>query len=345
MAFKAIIMTILAISMAFALGFPVSSMAATQKSAKKSAVTKVKSANTKIKTTARIQKKTKKALSPISTSASATSIVASNALLNTSKNSVSTTSKDFSKDIERALAPQSAFSGSLGATRGTNLIDHQDGSRGDSMDYELNMVYKLSKNFGLSVKSGYSQDLKDSEANDFTDTSLSLSKSPIELGHYVMASPSTTIILATSKKSRIMQNLKSGIRVGTSFALNPTVNPNLSLAVSISGGQNFHDFDTDINGKVLNKYSFSQSLSLGYAFGDFSISTIFIHKNGWSYQNNMSEAFEHAQELGYKINERFSTALGHTNSGAALKANGEDSNFALINENSSIVYGTLTLAF
>lgn len=348
MRFKLGLMTILAISMAFAMGFPLSAFSATSKAAKspkKSTANKVKSAvskkklnsnNTKAsskRASSKSQINTRKALAL----AQASPKVSSATPLSTSKATVQ-------NDITIEQVTKS-YSGSVGVTRSTNMIDHQDGTRGDALDYELNYAYQVSKNYGVSMKAGYSQNLKDSEGNDFTDTSATLSKSAIELGRFVMARPNAAIIIATSKKSRFQQNLEGGLRVGTSFALNPLVNPDLSLGVSISGGQNFHEFDTNINGKVLSRYSFTQSFSIDYAIGDFSISGVFIHRNGWSYQNNMSESFEHAQEIGYKINSVFSTALGHTNSGSALKANGEDSNFALINENSSIVYGTLTLAF
>jgi hypothetical protein len=145
--------------------------------------------------------------------------------------------------------------------------------------------------------------------------------------------------------SHTVQNLEGGVRAGASFSLNPVINPNLVLAFSLSGGQNFHQYDTDINGNVLNKYVLSQTAVAGYNIGNFSLSGIFTHINAWSYQGTLKEAFEHYEELGYSVNNNFALAVGHTNSGSVLKANGTDSNIAFINENTSMVYGSLTVMY
>lgn len=310
-------MTFVALAVVSTTSLPLFSQARTQK---QSALNKIQSKQASVKVTSLSQKSS--VLLPLSSS----TITASQ-----------------TKNTDKAQT--SIISGSLGATGSTNLYDHQDGSRNDGLDYELNLAYILNPKFSLAWKSGYSQNLKDSEVNDFTDSVLSFRKSPTELGSYILFSPSTSALFATSKRSRNIQNLQMGLRLGGSFSLNPVMNPNLSLGISLSGGQNFHDYETDVHGRVLNKYSVSQGLSAGYTFGKFSLSFIFNHKNAWSYQGNMIEAFEHFQDLSYSISKRFSVSVGHTNSGSALKANGEDSNIALIDENSSVVYSSLTLNF
>lgn len=239
---------------------------------------------------------------------------------------------------------QSLFT-SFSLYRNTSLYDHEDGTRRDSMDYVLKLSLRINKDYGLSVSGGYSQDLNDSTSNDFGDTSLSLTKSPINLGSYVQMSNSVSFIAPTSKMSHTVQNSEGAARLGANFSMNPVLNPNLVLAVSLSGGQNFQQYDTDINGNVLNKYVLSQTFVAGYNIGNFSLSGIFTHINAWSYQSNMKEAFEHYEELGYGVNNNFALAVGHTNSGSVLKANGSDSNIAFINENTSMVYGSLTVMY
>lgn len=240
---------------------------------------------------------------------------------------------------------QPLVSGSFAVYRNTSLYDFQDGTRRDSADYVLKMGLKITPDYSLSVQGGYSQDLHHSEYDDFGDTSVSLGRKAIPLGLYVLLSPSITAIVPTSKMSHTVQNLESAYRVGASFSLNPVVNPNLVLGLGLSGGQNFHQYDTDINGNVLNQYSFNQTLIAGYNLGNFSLSAIYIHKNAWTYQHTLKEAFEHYEEIGYGVNNSLAVAIGHSNGGSALKANGSDSNLALINENDSMVYGALTLMF
>jgi hypothetical protein len=93
-------------------------------------------------------------------------------------------------------------------------------------------------------------------------------------------------------------------------------------------------------------YSSSQTLALSYEWPvGISISATLVHRNALTYQSNIRESFEISEELGYEINKTFSVAVGHTNSGNALKANGVDSNIQLMDENSSMVYASGTMSF
>jgi hypothetical protein len=52
-----------------------------------------------------------------------------------------------------------------------------------------------------------------------------------------------------------------------------------------------------------------------------------------------------SQELGYEISPLFAVAIGHTNAGSSLRPNGNDSNVQLVDENTSLIYGSLTVTF
>ncbi|MNL58623.1 hypothetical protein D3C87_1822730 [compost metagenome] len=95
-----------------------------------------------------------------------------------------------------------------------------------------------------------------------------------------------------------------------------------------------------------NQYSSSQSLSLSYDFPrNFSISADFVHKNAVSYQGSIKEAYEFSQELSYQFNSFLAAAVGHSTSGNALRPNGQDYQFDIYNENTSVVYASMTLIF
>ncbi len=249
----------------------------------------------------------------------------------------------------KAIAPQvepetPLVSGSFAIDRATSLNDFKDGTRQDGIDYILNLGLNLSKTYNLSLRSGFSQDLHDSQKDDFADSIFSLNHATYSWGRYLQISPSVAAIAPTSKSSSQVENLQGAGRLGATFSLNPLINPQLALGLTLSGGQNFHAYETDINGAVLNKYAFRQTFAVGYSWGPFALSGTFIHKNGVTYQNNLTEAFEHVEEASYTY-KKYSFALGHTNKGAAFKENGSDSNYALINENDSVVYGALTFIF
>ncbi len=246
----------------------------------------------------------------------------------------------------------SIFSGFIQAARSTSLYDFQDGTRHDGMDYLARFNLKLSKDYTVRLDGGYSQDLNNAQsadptANDFADTSLSFVRVPVAVGKLVMLGYKVAAIAPTSKASATLQNMQGAASTGLTAMINPDrLIPGLSIVSAISLRRNFHQYDTAMNGSVNTQYSSSQSISVGYDFtSGISISGEFIHKNGLTYQNNIKESFEHTEELGYAINPTFSVAVGHTNAGSALKPNGVDSNVALINENDSMVYGSLTVAF
>ena len=120
----------------------------------------------------------------------------------------------------------------------------------------------------------------------------------------------------------------------------------LGIVGTASISRNFHQYETDINGKVLSQYSSTQSLALSYEWPvGVGVSATFIHRNGLTYQNNIRESFELTEELGYEITKVFSVAIGHSNSGNALKPNGVDSNIQIVDEDASIVYASGTVSF
>ena len=237
------------------------------------------------------------------------------------------------------------ISGSVTAARSTSLYDFQDGTRKDSLDTSL----KVDLNFwpypsSLRISTGYSRDLHNDQASDVTDTAISLRRT-YAVGDTLTLVPSITGIAPTSKQSHTAENSNGALRFGA--GLNHTSQKLIGWEVggALSGGQNFNQYETSVGGTVLSKYVFSQSLSTSYTYKRVGLSVEFVHKNGWSYQGALTESFEHTEELGFEITKMFSVAIGHTNGGSVLKPDGQNSNLNVINENSSMVYGALTMSF
>lgn len=263
---------------------------------------------------------------------------------------VSTSEEDKGTSTSTMNSPSNqppALTGLIQIARSTSLIDYQDGSRKDSLDYQTRLSLKLNTNYSLRLDSGYSQDLKNSENNDFGDSSLTLARAPTPLGKLFLLGGSMSAVAPTSKDSRIRQGLQTAFSTGFNLAINPKrLLPGVSIAGSASVRKNVHQYETALDGSVNTEYSSGQSISVAYQnTAGISISGEFIHKNGLTYQGNIKEAFEHTEELGYSINDNLSAAVGHTNAGSILKANGQDSNLALINNNTSIVYVSMGLTF
>lgn len=258
-------------------------------------------------------------------------------------NSVATTS------VVSMQAPKKEgriWSGFFNASRSTSLVDFQDGSRRDGADYLLRLNFKLNSDFSVRLQGGYSQDLNYPETNDFTDTSLSVVRSPMA-GKYIMLGYRGAASIPTSKDSHKRQSLKTSLSTGLLGMINPDrLIPGLDINGALNVGRNIHEYETALDGRVNTQYSSSQTLGISYSFKyGLSVSAEFLHRNIWSYQNVMRDSFEMSQELGWQMNSFLSVAIGHTNSGSTLKANAMDSNVQILDENTSLLYGSLTATF
>lgn len=247
-------------------------------------------------------------------------------------------------------------------SRSTSLYDHKDGSRGDSMDYLV--APKMQLGFGsVQAKIIYSQNLRDdtghtydgtAAASDWGDIAVTFAKNPYKwmwsYPYMITLTPFASGVIPASQNSLKRDELKTAISGGVSFGIVPDgVAPQSdgmwSFAIGVTAGRSIHAYETNINGAVLNRYSSNQTLNVSYSYKDFSFGVEFINKSRWTYQGNARSSYEHSEELGYGINDNFSIAIGHSNGGSSLKANGVDSNLELVNENDSTAYATLGISF
>ncbi len=240
-----------------------------------------------------------------------------------------------------------SWSGFFNFSRSTNLYDFDDGSRRDGMDYMMRINLKINNKYSLRAQGGYSQDLKYPESNDFSDTSLNLQQSPSNWGKYLMGGFRLGLGIPTSKDSHIRQNLYASVSTGLTLIANPDLLPkDLEIAGTLSLGRNFHQYETALDGRVNTQYSTSQSLGLTYNFNSkLSLSTTFMQRNTWSYQNVVRHSFDISEELSYQFNSTWVASLGHSNSGSTLRPNGADSNIQFFNDNNSFVYASTTVIF
>lgn len=274
------------------------------------------------------------------------------AIASTSANTQTKTAANTSKTAaaKPAAATTPDFNIAASITRSTSLIDFKDGTRSDSMEYMVNPSLKLS--YGTySTVLVYSQDLRDEytkTASDWADVPLSFAFNPTRWkfndNFNARMTYSLMAVIPNSQYSVKKDQLQTSLSGKIGFALTPA-SEGFSVAVGVSAGRNFHAYEEDINGAVLNQYSSNQNLSLGYSISDWSLSVDLVNRSRWTYKGNAKSSFSISEELGYSINDNFSVAIGHTNAGSTLKPNGTDSNIEIYNENTSMVYGTLGLSY
>jgi hypothetical protein len=235
------------------------------------------------------------------------------------------------------------------ATQAQSIYDFKDGTKRTSQSIMMNLSGRLSDNYTLVGRLSASRDLVDTESdvtNGLSDLLVVLAKRHSSLTPWLRGGGSLTSVLGTSKFSREYQNFYGN--VGATYTLSLTdawLAPGFNASLTLGANRNFHQFETDKAGRILNQYGLREILAAGYSFNSFSFSFEFVHRHAWNYKGFINQAFEHTEEISYFITPQWSVALGHTNSGSWLAPNGRDSNLKLINENDSMVYSSMSVVF
>jgi len=268
----------------------------------------------------------------------------------TTANATATNSSKSQQDSVKA-SQEKSFSISGLLSRSRNLVDFKDGSRSDSLEVLVIPSFKTAIG-KLSLRLAFAEDLNDSEntANGFADTIASYSLPPIK---WVQPNFTTSLafslsgVAPTSKVSQKQTQLRGALSTAVAAGISGETRDygSFSAGLSISAGRSFHAYEEDINGAVLAQYSSNQILTAGYSIAKFSFDFEFWNRSRWTYQNNVRQNFILSQELGYAVTPNFSVAIGHTNEGSALKANGQESNIELFDEDSSTIYGSLGVSY
>lgn len=229
-----------------------------------------------------------------------------------------------------------------------SFVDKVDGNLKSARTILAIISTKINDQWSLAARTALSQDLRNSESleDGFSDLLFIAGKKPSELSDWLMGNQSFTAVAPVSEYSTRVQNSQGSLQAGYTFSLAPKVlAKGVSLSLNLNASRNFHQFETDKTGAILNQYGLREILSVAYSIQKWTLSSDFIFRHGWNYEGSVGQSFEHSQEAAYAINPMWTVTLGHTNSGSWLAPNGQDSNFKLINENDSEIYVSTSVVF
>lgn len=346
-ALKSLKMTLKALlGLAMAAAFLFSSIASAQGSAKKIAQQKKAAAIVTAKNSKKSLGKNGKATlttTPVAPAKTETKItVGSPATIPSASNLTATVQTPAAEEKK----PASRVSGLFAAAGTQNLYDRQDGTFHQSVDFMSRLSVKLSDNYSLTAAGGYGLDPKDETASDWADVAVLLSRKGYELGSRFTLAPRLSTSIPVSKDSRVRQSMQSSAGVSLALGFQEGVlREGLGITASVGATRFIHQYEEAVDGSVNSQYSFKQALSVEYGIGKVGLSLELIHRNAQSYQGFLGEAFEHTEELSYQVSDHMGVAIGHTLGGSMLKPDGRESNFSLLNDNDSKVYGSITLLF
>lgn len=239
------------------------------------------------------------------------------------------------------------FSGSLEVSLSNSLYDLENGTKHEGIDYASSLIYKL-KTGWITTQLSVSQDLNPNAEKQsvLNDSSIAYVQKPFLIyknssTSTVTWSPSFSMLVPLSEHSQKVTQMQTAMIASANLkviASDLSAWRGTGIVASLNYSQNFHRFDTDVNGYPLARNSSSQGLIGFFTRGDFTLTLSQAHRIRWTYDGDTKTLFELTQDLTYSAGKDWSISLGHTNSAAALKPNNFDSNISLVSEDTSIVY-------
>ena len=229
-----------------------------------------------------------------------------------------------------------------------------------SSDFKLNDDYEKTYGSGVVAKLGYKindqvssslrleveKSLVDDQANEIKDTKVSFSYKAMPVLEELTLSPSTSVVLPTSEKSK--RNKEMNFAVELNSALSYQLNSKTSLTYLPRLRFNNYEYTTSRTNKVLDRYKMYQFFVVGYSFTDqLSFSPTLIYVNSWSHSGRRKDpSYLTNLEFAYAFNETYEVAVGTLNGGSIYdRENGPDKEIEFFDAESTEFYTTLGLKF
>lgn len=208
--------------------------------------------------------------------------------------------------------------------------------------------YAITDSTTVSANASWSKPLDRYEEVVLGDVTLAVTRKMGAVANWGSWSLGAGIDLPTSKQSRKGDSLRVGTFIepaiqaeGAAIGLDSW---DASYAISVA--RNFHQYKTAFNGEPLTRVRLAQTLAIGWRPWQklrlvLSGSTAKI----FTYKDSRAHRFYLSQAATYTFNSSWSATAYHTNSGDTVAANGQSSNVALIDSNSSRVGASLNYNF
>ena len=213
------------------------------------------------------------------------------------------------------------------------------------MAFILRSSYQFSPDFNLGLNLGFTQRLNRETETAFTNFKLTLSRKASLLLSRIFLSPSLSVSLPTNERIRRKYSYMG--ESALSFNFTTSVEPFghlVSVQYSPGVSRFLHRYTRSFEDSPNMEYEVSQSLS----FSTHVMESLRLNLSGsfataWSYQNHIMETFSMSQSFVYKLSKGLSLGFGHTNQANPFEHDGQRSNIRVYDENTSTIFGSLSL--
>jgi hypothetical protein len=227
----------------------------------------------------------------------------------------------------------------------SNLKTVEVADHSSSLAFYFYPAYDLSDSFRARAAIESSQDLTGERKFTLITSDLGLMHTGVRLNPYLkllgvvwFSVPVATSISNTS--------LITTVRLAPRLAFDFTRKIPLSGFYEASFARLFHRYFTTAEGKSNNRYSIAQRVVLSVQLpAKFSIDTDLRLRSGWSYQGSLSNTFVWGESIGYEATPALGFSVGVSNEAGILKANGYESNIALINQATTQISGSVSYTY
>lgn len=217
----------------------------------------------------------------------------------------------------------------------------EDESRTSATDFELAAWKAIGKRLRVDGYVGATRDTNGLEETKLADARIGILHNPILIARRLQYRPKLTIFLPTDSDRRKIDSFRTGISLNNRLSFQKQ---NFFSFYQLSATKNFYQYETSGNGESNPSHSFSHTLNLNYAVGNFYVGFTPNLVNRWTFSGTPSTSFSLSEEFGYGWQD-WMLAIGHTNSDSLYKANGADTNFTFFNGNTSKYYLTANYTF
>lgn len=176
-----------------------------------------------------------------------------------------------------------------------------------------------------------------------SDLKLSLAIKGFKISDTLTTKHSLGTVVPVSEKSVKRDKLQGNISITNGIEYKNTF---FTATYKLGLSQNFHEYNINAENSPNIKYRISQILDLVIPITEkFNISASGIYKIGYTYRDFNRYAFGIDLDLNYDFTPNFSSNIGTSNEGDALKANGLDSNINAYDAKSSVVRAGMTYTY
>ena len=229
-------------------------------------------------------------------------------------------------------------------------------SQGDGPDRQTNSTllvspsYQLSQGLKVSATLAYLQSFDDEQKSEINNLKIGLIKAPqpLLIKKPLKWSQSAFIRLPTNQKSREVESFQGAISYEPKLHYEVRVATfRFPLSYGVLLQKNIHRFSQSENASanISHYLRHRGSLEVALIGSALSLGVDFSYENAWTYRETPRSSFGLSEFFAYQFSPQSFIQIGHSNQGAALKANGVTNNVSLFDKYRSTYFGSIIFIY